>query len=69
MCCACVDGSAQATHSKLGRNQPPIVLKEFGCDGTETNLAQCPEAKNVCLFPGAGVICPAQNGNFYVLLL
>ena len=68
MCCACIDGSAQATRSKIGRNPPPTLLNKLECVGTETNLAQCPEDKGQCIIPGAGIICPVQNGKLHVAI-
>ena len=68
MCCACIDGSAQATRSKIGRDPPPTLLNKLECVGTETNLTQCPEDKGQCITPGAGIICPVQNGKLYVAI-
>ena len=50
--------------TNLGRDPPPLVLNSVDCDGTETNIAQCTESSRQCLFHGAGVICPVQNGNY-----
>ena len=60
------DGNAVAIErTNLGQDPPPTVLNSVDCDGTETNIAQCPESSR-CLSPGAGVICPVQNGNYII---
>ena len=35
----------------------------MNCIGTESKISQCHELNSVCITPGAGVICPVQNGN------
>ena len=64
-----VDGTAVAKSSSIsGNSMTSTYLGRIDCTGTENTISECAQRSSICIKPGAGVICPVQNGKHFLIL-